>query len=226
LWDVATGAELLSHSGYEAAVRCLAFRPDDKALATGHADSTILVWDVIGLGNQSTARPALSERQLHSLWDALTSPDAGQAGRAIWSLAADPHRAAPFLLSKLRGLLATEPQRIPKLVSALDSANYKARVAAEKQLIGHAKLAVPSLNEALDRSASLEVRRRIELILAKREAPFQVPDVLRMLRALEVLEHIGSPEARRALDEVARQETEPYFRAEARAAAERLAKRP
>src|SRR5262249_9723059 len=36
LWDVATGKELLRRTGYDAGVWRLAFRPDGKALASGH----------------------------------------------------------------------------------------------------------------------------------------------------------------------------------------------
>jgi hypothetical protein len=143
----------------------------------------------------------------------------------MWSLAADPQRSVAFLTARLRGLPAAAPHRIPKLVADLDSANFKTRVAAEQQLEGLGKLAMPALNETLARSTSLEMNRRIEKILAKREAPIKAPDALRALRAIEVLERIGSAEARQGLDEVARQATESYFQQEARAAAQRLAKR-
>jgi RNA polymerase sigma factor (sigma-70 family) len=225
LWEIASKGIRREFPQQPSSITCLAFSPDGRTLLSGCGDTTALVWDLTGLGNLGAASPALSDDRLRSLWSALGSPDAGETGRSIWSLAADPERSVPFLVARLRGLPAADPQRIPKLVADLDSANFKARVAAEQQLEGLGKLAMPTLYEALARSASLEMNRRIEKILAKREAPIQAPEVLRALRAIEVLERIGSPEARRGLDEVARQVTEPYFQQEAKAAAVRLLKR-
>jgi hypothetical protein len=55
--------------------------------------------------------------------------------------------------------------------------------------------------------------------------PILAPEVVRVLRALEARECIGSSEARRGLEEVARQAPERYYREQAKAAAARLAKR-
>jgi RNA polymerase sigma factor (sigma-70 family) len=223
LWEAASKKvrrEFPSHAG------CLAFSADGRTLLSGSGDTTALVWDVAGLGRERAAPTALSEDRLRSLWNALGSTDAGEAGRAVWSLAADPQRSVPFLVGRLRDLPpVTEPKRIPGLVADLDSPNFKTRQTAEGQLEALGKLAEPALRESLARPASLEVRRRIEKVLAKREVPALASEVVRALRALEALECVGSPEARRGLEEVARQAPERYYREQARAAAERLSKR-
>jgi hypothetical protein len=201
----------------------LAFSPDGRTLVSGSMDTTALVWDVPGRGDAKT--PVLSEDRLRALWDALGSPDAGEAGRAVWALAADPARSVPFLVAKLRDPPAAEVPPIPRLITDLGGANFKAREAAEKQLEALGKRAEPALREVLAGSAPLETRRRIEKILTRREAPIQAPDLLRSLRGIEALECAGGPEARRGLDAVARHAAERYFREEAKAAAERLGKR-
>ena len=45
LWDASTGALLSTHEGHTDHVQTLAFSKDEKTLATGSADGTILLWD-------------------------------------------------------------------------------------------------------------------------------------------------------------------------------------
>jgi RNA polymerase sigma factor (sigma-70 family) len=226
LWETASKKMRREFAGHPAYVHSLAFSPDGRVLVSASMDTTALVWDVTGLAHERAAPPALSDDRLRSLWKALGSADAGEAGRAVWAFTADPQRAVPFLVGRLRGLRpATEPQRIPQLVADLDSARFQARQTAAKELEALGKLAEPALREVLARPASLEVRRRIEKVLAKREVPMLAPEVVRVLRALETLECIGSPEARRGLDDIAKHAPERYFREEASAAAARLSKR-
>lgn len=45
-WDMLTGEEVMPCMNVPVAVRSLAFSPDSKLLATGHVDSTILLWDL------------------------------------------------------------------------------------------------------------------------------------------------------------------------------------
>jgi RNA polymerase sigma factor (sigma-70 family) len=66
LWDVTTGEELRRCRGHEGEVRCFAFAPDGKTLASSSADGTIRLWDPATgkelrrlLGHKGTV-PALS----------------------------------------------------------------------------------------------------------------------------------------------------------------------
>ena len=45
LWDTRTGELLSSHTGHTDGVKTLAFSKDEKTLASGSADGTILIWD-------------------------------------------------------------------------------------------------------------------------------------------------------------------------------------
>src|SRR5207245_2103610 len=143
----------------------------------------------------------------------------------IWAFTADSKQAVPFIAERLRELPPVDRQRIPKLVTDLDNPNFKVREAAEKSLEALGKLAVPSLREAVARNLPLEAHRRIEKLLAKREAVNLASTELQVLRAIEVLEHVGGPEARQALTDFAGRAPEHYFEHEALAAAQRLGKR-
>ena len=47
-WDAATGRVVRQFTGHRHAVTSLALTPDGKTLATGSADTTVLLWDMAG----------------------------------------------------------------------------------------------------------------------------------------------------------------------------------
>jgi hypothetical protein len=220
LWETASKQWRRKFAGHSAFVHSLAFSPNGKLLVSGSMDTTALVWDTSGLGNEP--RTPASEEKLHGLWNTLASSDAEKAGQAIWTLTADADRAIPFIVKRLREQPPTDRERMPKLVADLGSPTFKVREAAETGLTALAKLAEPALRQALARQPSLEVHRLIERLLAKRESVALPQAALQTLRALEVLEHIGSPAARQALEDLAGALSEAYFAQEAKAAADRL----
>ncbi len=225
LWEVSSKKLRQKFSGHIASLHSLAFSPDGKTLVSGSMDTTGLIWDVTGLGAGAKTPTALSADKLLELWKSLASPDAEESGRVIWSFGADPKKSIPFIMERLRGLPSTDPERIRKLIAELDSEIFTTRQAAQKHLEALGKRAEPALRTALAQRPSLELSRRIESVLAKRETLILTPELLQVLRGIEVLEHVGSSEARQALDEFARKTPEDYFKQEARAAIKRLIRR-
>ena len=61
----------------------------------------------------------------------------------------------------------------------------------------------PPLHKALEGKPSLELRQRVEELLEKLEGPVTDPDRARQFRALQLLERIGTPEARQLLEKLA-----------------------
>ncbi len=110
----------------------------------------------------------------------------------------------------------------------LDSDRFETREQATGELEKLAELAEPELRRALRDNPPLERRQRIERLLqevaGQRENPS--PARLRIIRALEALELMDTPTARHALEEYAKGAPVADLTKDAKAALERLAKRP
>jgi hypothetical protein len=77
----------------------------------------------------------------------------------------------------------------------------------------------------LEKKTSLETRRHVEELVESLSGPIS-GESLRTLRALAVLEHAGTPEARRLLEALAGGASGAWLTQEAKASVERLAKQP
>jgi hypothetical protein len=96
------------------------------------------------------------------------------------------------------------------------------REAAVKEFENMGAVVTPALRQALAGNPSLELRRRLERLLE--QAGRQIPSGERLgrLRALRVLEQIGSPEARRMLEVMAGGAPAAWETQEAKACLRRL----
>jgi hypothetical protein len=104
----------------------------------------------------------------------------------------------------------------------LDSDELANRERASWELEKAAEQAEESLQRLLDGKPSPEARRRAERLLRLLAAPFTEEDRLREMRALEVLERIGTAEAARVLETLSGGARLAWQTREAAAGAERL----
>ena len=132
----------------------------------------------------------------------------------------------PFLKDILHPVERAKPERIQQLITDLNSTKYAAREAATRELARLGVEAEPALRRALRDNLSVEAKRRVEALL-EGPAPRSVPagELLRRLRAIHVLEQIGSPEAARILQELAGGAPSARETLDARTADERLTHR-
>jgi RNA polymerase sigma factor (sigma-70 family) len=223
LWEVATGREVGSVANQG---KALAFAPDDKSVAGGQYDSTVLLWDVPGLlrGRRQPAAE-LSPRDLDRCWTDLAGPDAEKAYQAVGRLVTAPGQSLPFLRERLRKTRPADRelrQRVARLIADLDSDRFERREKATEELQKLGADAEPALWQALEGKPTAEARRRLEGLMDKPGGPDGSPDRLRVSRALLVLEQIASPDARRLVGGLARGEDGTWLTREARAAERRL----
>jgi hypothetical protein len=143
--------------------------------------------------------PKPDAKQLEKLWDDLASDDAAKAFKAMGQMAGVPAETVALLKSKLKPVDPADPKVVKQLLEDLNSDQYTVRQKASAQLEKLADLAGPALREKLESKPSLEMRRRIESLIDKLDGPVTLPELLRSLRAVELLELIGTPEARQAL---------------------------
>lgn len=225
LWDSWTGKEVGRFTGHRGAIRSLSFAPDGKTLASGGHDSTVLIWDVSGLLSAAQEPAAqLGRHELAGCWDDLAGTDAARAYRAIAELARRPGQAEGLLRDKLASDPGVSAERLARLIAALDADDFKARENASKELAKLGRLAEGALRKVLEGNPSAEARRRVRVLLAKLDGQADDPKQVRLLRAVELLERLGTPEARRLLGELAKGATEAEAAREARASLRRMGK--
>src|SRR5262249_11604410 len=111
------------------------------------------------------------------------------------------------------------------LIADLDSDRFAVRQKATEELERLEELAAPALRQALEGKPSLEAGRRIRALL-ERVRTIPPRESLRGLRAIETLECIGTPDAQQVLKSLAQGTPEARLTQEAKAALQRLAKRP
>ena len=86
------------------------------------------------------------------------------------------------------------------------SADFKERDQSNSELLKIGELAIPAIDKALTGNPSLETLRRLEALRNQSDPTSLIlqGDRLRAYRAVEVLERIGTPEARRLLTSYAK----------------------
>jgi hypothetical protein len=223
IWEIVTGKE---RRRLAAAASCLAFAPNSLTLASGGWDTTALLWDLTGASSQGPGKPVQpSAQELARLWADLAGDDVPAAYRALGRLSAAPEPSVPYIRERTRPVAADEAL-IARKIADLESDRFEVREEATRELEERGDLAEPALRKVLTMKPSLEIRRRVEALLDKQEKRLLSGERLRAWRAVEVLEAIGTPEARQVLEKLAQGAEAAQLTREARAALDRLGKWP
>jgi RNA polymerase sigma factor (sigma-70 family) len=224
--DAASGELLARRPGHYGVVTALAWSPDGRLLTTSATDSTTLVWDArTFVPARATERPP-SESQLRALWADLASDDGRRAYQAVCKLAAAGAPAVALARERLHPALEAvtgqDRVRLRRLVADLDADEFAVRERAARDLERLGEFAQPAYDEAKAGSPSPEVTRRIQDLEAK-YAVVNAPLKLQTIRAVEVLERIGTADARRVLEQLAKGAAGARLTQEAKGSLRRLA---
>ena len=234
IWDAFTGSEIQQMHGDEGAFTSVFFSPGGKTIASTGTDTTILLWSVkqanqrahVGPDKTPSEMAELDSDSLLSLWHDLANDDSSKAYRAMGRLLMSGNKTAAFLKQKIVPALPNDQRQTQQWIADLESKNFETRAKAMDGLRKLGDLAEPVLAKGLASNPPLEAKRRMQELLDEIRRPVTTPDKLQTLRAIEVLEHIGSPNAKEVLRTLAAGAPEARVTREAKASLDRLAKRP
>lgn len=126
-----------------------------------------------------------------------------QVHHAVWNLTAFGTDTVAFLKDHIHPVSTVVQKRLDQLLADLGSDSFDRREAATREL-SRGVVAESVLEKALANHPSLEMRRRLESILE--DLPnwrAKNPELLRQVRAIWVLQQIGTPEAKALLEKIA-----------------------
>jgi hypothetical protein len=170
-------------------------------------------------------KPAkLDAAQAQALWDELAGEEGPGAYRALRTLAGGRGATVAFLAQRLKPVLA-DAERIARRIAQLDSNKHAVREEATAELSRLGRAAEEALREARKTKASPEAATRIAQLLEACGRPYPgTPHARRGARAVRVLEVIGTQQALKILNRLARGIGGAGLTEQAKAALKRLGK--
>ena len=169
------------------------FTPDGKRLVTSYRSGVCRVWDVSKFTSRLPRATAL-EREAAKKWDVLAGDDAEAAGELMAVLIRSPKLALAVVGAHLPPP-PVEPKFVAQRIADLGDKDFRVRDGATKALTAVAHRIDAELAAALAAGPSPEAADRLKKLLALARTDEPIPEVVRTLRALELLEALGTPEA-------------------------------
>jgi WD40 repeat protein len=224
IWEVASGQRITRSKEHIGAVTAIAFSPDGRSVATGSADTSLVVWNVAGLCSNYGDSSALPE-PLDQTWNDLGSRDPSIAFRALWRMP-----LCEKLTIDIVGTRILPSERVREKVESYlagledDDPNVRRRALEELRAVGAE--AEPQLRDALLRNAGPELAERArELIDCIEAYPIASESTLRRVRAIQLLEVLGSQQSLNLLRAISRDAPSSLEKSEARRSILRLSAR-
>jgi WD40 repeat protein len=203
-WESSSGRLVLSGIECKNRVSDVAYDRMGQSCVSGMLDGTALIWSLSPFAYEE-ARDGRDETGLDMLWKDLGGEDARRAYEAIWSMSKRPEATVEFLMDRLRAARVEDVRHIRGLIVNLGCESFSKRESAGRKLAEIGVQAEAQLREALAETDSAEVRARVKALLVPLEPGFvRHPESLRAIRAIWVLQRIGTSKAQVLLRGLAR----------------------
>jgi len=226
VWEVCTGQLVCEFRGHEAPVSCLALSRDGIRLASGGHDCTAIVWDLLSPPALNVdILPGDPGKQLERAWADLEDRNAAVAYRAICMLVKASDEATRLIGSRLKPAAAIDARQVRQLLADLDSPQFAIRETASRELAKLGATIESELRGAQKASPSVEVQKRLQTLVDELKQGMP-PERVREIRAIQVLERIGSKAPRQLLAALAQGQPSAPLSRDAKEALERLEPRP
>jgi WD40 repeat protein len=191
LWETETGRERGHFRGHRGRTNSIAISADGRFIVTGADDTTALVWDA---AKPRTWNALLRPGDLATHLKNLAGTDAEQAYASMWALQSAPKQTVSFLGDQNSLFARTDVRVIERWIRDLDSDTFAERERASEELGQIVDEAEAHLKKALESKPTLEMRRRIKLLLEERRTG-PTGKELQGFRVIEILEHIAASNA-------------------------------
>lgn len=212
MWETATG-QIVQRCEHPGSLLSMSVSSSGElwAFAGGGGSVFLRQWT---LHSTSAVGPplALSDDHLNSLWSTLGVREPEQAYRAVSEvtslITSNDASVREFVLAFLKKRV--EPRKsstdtVALLINRLDADDYGIREDAMRQLRNICDLVEPELRAFLEKSRSSEQTARVKdlLVTAKQSIPVPSAEGLRLLRAIHLVEVMGSSERQYLLSKLA-----------------------
>ncbi len=132
-------------------------------------------------------------------WKTLLDADAEKAYAAMRHLASSPKETFAFLRATVLPAAPVDRKTLDALIQQLGSERFAEREKAAQELEKHDRSALDALTKAAQGPIELETKRRADALISRLEGrPTGLP--LRLRRTIEVVEWIGTPDAKALLE--------------------------
>jgi hypothetical protein len=218
LWEAATGQKLTEFPGHSGGAIAVFFYDGDDNFVSVSSGAEIFLCNLKYVKQPFQGEKILEpQEELEKRWLDLQSGNTAKGVVAVESLLKNAKLVVPFLKKKTAAEKPPTAEAISKWISDLASSIYMTRELAAAEIEKHLYLAEPLLKQRLAKDDSVDVRRRIEGLLAKipKLQDGLTPNELRPLRVISVLERIDSAEAQDLLAWMARHGETQRVRSEA-----------
>jgi WD40 repeat protein len=193
VWEVASGNRILTLDAHESTVNGVGFAPGMRMAFSSGQDGQAFWWGLAPVKGPSVP--------IAKLWASLAGEPA-EAYSATWALIDRGQESVDFFVKKIVPVPSVKEVLLAKHIGALGSEDFKVRDAATKALADLGDVAAPALRKAMIKPATLEMQRRLtNLLKALSREP--TPIEFRSVRAIQILEIIGSPDSQRLLRQLA-----------------------